>query len=853
MANTDYEEARRALNHIDPNSREIWFRMGAAVHSEFGQEGFAMWDEWAKGGEKYNAKDAKDVWNSCRAGRINIGTLFWEAKNNGFSHSQEYSQPSPELLQQREISKKEREAQAATQEIENQKKRDKTTYISQKRWEKAAPADPNHPYLVAKGIASAEVLKSIRQEPQSGKLLIPMYQNNKLVSVQEISQDMQKTYPINATKSGSAMVIGDRSKIKEGYLVAEGFATGATLHETSGKPVIVAFDAGNVKRVAEKLAETMPTTPVTFCADNDAFNAKNDGVLKAEAAAGLFHKDVADVVYPVFSEDEIKRFQEKRTGYPSDFNDLAELRGKESVSQYFSVETEPQKGTNLDQGNIKQLMNETGDIQKIESALDTEGMPPPPPFPDDLNIPELYQEQPHDYNFYESEAMTEAPQNQTKATGEVKEPVNSITVDESPKKAKEAEVVINATEAAPNATKQVQQGSAKGEHVSPTVAPSVATQTINNNQDDKEIVTNTISLDDSPVQTPRRKLFEKEEPSAIPLTKQDIEKREPITDVLEPPKAPPSAIQSRYVVTAKGEYIDAQNGRTVAFNDKGKSLTTSKDDLETVRDMLEVAKSKNWERISLKGSLEFKRLAFLEAESQGIPTKGYAPTIADKAMVERMRADRQGNQMEQGVPRVKDLDDPKRNQTIAADKKMEAEAESAAARLMAKASQPTTAEINSSVKADNNLNQPIKDIGAGTINSEVALQAQEMKRTGHQAANAHLSVHQPAKATSAAKSVSSDDVAKAKQQYDAKAANLNQRSSNMLKSFEANSMDVIRHMDDSNKNLAMLNFYENTQGLMKGKSLNLPNMTERKQEAQKPKERSAERQTEQVMNISRGR
>lgn len=52
-------------------------------------------------------------------------------------------------------------------------------------------------------------------------------------------------------------------------LIAEGYATAATLHECSGLPVAVAFDAGNLVPVAKALLEAYPRARIVVCADDD--------------------------------------------------------------------------------------------------------------------------------------------------------------------------------------------------------------------------------------------------------------------------------------------------------------------------------------------------------------------------------------------------------------------------------------------------------------------------------------------------------------------------------------------------------------------------------------------------------
>ena len=74
-----------ALSIIDPTDRETWLRMGMAIKSELADTGFDLWEKWSLQAESFNTKDAQDVWKSIREnGKVNIGTLFYEAKKNGW-------------------------------------------------------------------------------------------------------------------------------------------------------------------------------------------------------------------------------------------------------------------------------------------------------------------------------------------------------------------------------------------------------------------------------------------------------------------------------------------------------------------------------------------------------------------------------------------------------------------------------------------------------------------------------------------------------------------------------------------------------------------------------------------------
>jgi hypothetical protein len=82
---SDRDRIRDALYFIPAANRETWVRTGMAVKSELGDAGFEVWDAWSQQADSYNAKDARDVWKSVRGnGKVTAGTLFHEAKANGW-------------------------------------------------------------------------------------------------------------------------------------------------------------------------------------------------------------------------------------------------------------------------------------------------------------------------------------------------------------------------------------------------------------------------------------------------------------------------------------------------------------------------------------------------------------------------------------------------------------------------------------------------------------------------------------------------------------------------------------------------------------------------------------------------
>lgn len=108
----------------------------------------------------------------------------------------------------------------------------------------------------------------------------------------------------------------------------------------------------------------------------------------------------------------------------------------------------------------------------------------------------------------------------------------------------------------------------------------------------------------------------------------------------------PSGLKSKYAVDS-GKFFTKDSASHV-FQDHGKQLATVHDDPRVVADMIAVAKSKGWTQLKLTGSEEFRRQAYLQSESQGISTKGYKPSDADKEIMERMKADRSTNKITSG-------------------------------------------------------------------------------------------------------------------------------------------------------------------------------------------------------------
>lgn len=181
-------------------------------------------------------------------------------------------------------------------------------------------ASSDHPYLLKKGILP---LGDIKESRTGNALLVPLFNaEGDLRNVQEISPDGSKRFQAGGEKKGCFFMIAPPARVGQcEVLLAEGYATGVSLHQATGLPVVVAFDAGNLEPVAKTLREKFPDAKIAICADNDHSLKNNVGVEKATAAARNIN---GCVVVPDFTREELEQGLK-------DFNDLHQARGPEAI------------------------------------------------------------------------------------------------------------------------------------------------------------------------------------------------------------------------------------------------------------------------------------------------------------------------------------------------------------------------------------------------------------------------------------------------------------------------------------------------------------------------------------------
>ncbi|MBU8541743.1 LPD7 domain-containing protein [Falsiroseomonas tokyonensis] len=132
------------------------------------------------------------------------------------------------------------------------------------------------------------------------------------------------------------------------------------------------------------------------------------------------------------------------------------------------------------------------------------------------------------------------------------------------------------------------------------------------------------------------------------LTPSNVIKQAPITvshrAESEVRHTDPEAIRRRYYTQDSGverRYFDDYQGKNLAFQAGAGRVASKREDLNTIRAMLDVAEARGWREVALKGTAAFRREAWIEAAARGLPAQGHRASDLDQQEAERRRALRQ--------------------------------------------------------------------------------------------------------------------------------------------------------------------------------------------------------------------
>ncbi len=335
---SDVDRIREALQFIDASDRETWLRIGMAIKSELGDTGFDLWLVWSMQADSFDSKDTRSVWKSIRAdGKVTIGTLFYEAKANGWRDVGAHQKPTPEELAARRRMAAER---AAKEEAEIARERADTAMKAAAILKAATEANADHPYLSRKRVSPVSTLREIDAdmaasilgyEPRSrdvaltGRLLVvPVKQGDGISTLELIDGDKRKAALAGrGTKAGGYWAterLPDGNGAGLTLLIGEGVATVLSASAVTGKPGIAALSSGNLPVVAKAMRKRYPKAELVILAD--LVKATGDPDPHAVEAA---IESAGTTAIPDFGAD--------RDADMTDMNDLFNLAGAEAVSK----------------------------------------------------------------------------------------------------------------------------------------------------------------------------------------------------------------------------------------------------------------------------------------------------------------------------------------------------------------------------------------------------------------------------------------------------------------------------------------------------------------------------------------
>lgn len=131
--------------------------------------------------------------------------------------------------------------------------------------------------------------------------------------------------------------------------------------------------------------------------------------------------------------------------------------------------------------------------------------------------------------------------------------------------------------------------------------------------------------------------------------------------------AVPESVQKRFLKVDSDYFFP---DRSPAFVDRGAKLATRGEHPEVVRALVEIAKERGWDSVTVKGSEAFRRAAWIEATRGGMQVSGYKPTALDLAQLKQREPNNSiepGPVRDQGtarpVPVAKSAEEQQKNRT----------------------------------------------------------------------------------------------------------------------------------------------------------------------------------------------
>ena len=213
----------------------------------------------------------KSAWYRIYENRTSKGNVYY-AGSFGIRSEVYLIKPSANdwtAEEKKEIAEKAKYAREQYQQ-ERQKLADRAARKARELWSEAGEIVKPHKYLERKHI-KPYACRFLQQQ-----LVVPMYKDKVLVGLQFIFEEknedgIDKRFLTGTDTVGSFCPLGKITDETKLLYVVEGYATGCSVHEATDEPVVVAFNAGNLDPVVQRIRAVLPEAKIVIAGDDDRF------------------------------------------------------------------------------------------------------------------------------------------------------------------------------------------------------------------------------------------------------------------------------------------------------------------------------------------------------------------------------------------------------------------------------------------------------------------------------------------------------------------------------------------------------------------------------------------------------
>ena len=131
------------------------------------------------------------------------------------------------------------------------------------------------------------------------------------------------------------------------------------------------------------------------------------------------------------------------------------------------------------------------------------------------------------------------------------------------------------------------------------------------------------------------------------------------------PARVPAHIAAKYLIKGNTYHFDDQ---TVAFVDKGDSLTVKTHNKAIIQDLIAIAQARDWQAVRVSGTQAFRREAWSAAAAAGLTVSGYTPSEIERTAAERARSRREATASPNVDPRERGAESAGQSASTASEK-----------------------------------------------------------------------------------------------------------------------------------------------------------------------------------------